>query len=94
MPLLAAHPLALQQLPEAPGLFRIRREREDKPLLVEHAPRGVRQAVDRLARQVRLPVPPATGSSVAARLWSEHRKSGIGFQVSGAVADGPRLRKG
>lgn len=86
MPLVAAHPLALQQLPEAPGIFRIRTEREWAFVAVQPAEHGVRLEVDRLARQIRLAARPASSHELANRLWREYRSRATGFQVSGARA--------
>jgi hypothetical protein len=85
MPLSGAHPLALQQLPEAPGFLRIRRENSSEVMVVESAEGGVRARVERLARLVRLATPPTSSDSLANQLWTEHRETGIGFQVSGAI---------
>lgn len=84
MPLSGAHPLALQQLPDAPGFLRIRRENSTDVMVVERAKGGVRARVERLARLVRLTSPPTSSDRLANKLWREHRETGIGFQVSGA----------
>jgi hypothetical protein len=68
MPLSGAHPLALQQLPEAPGFLRIRRENSTDVMVVEPAESGVRARVERLARLVRLTTPPTSSDSLANQL--------------------------
>lgn len=90
MPLSAAHPLALQQLPEGPGYFRLRFEGEAEAFRVEPAERGVREMVERLARQVRLPEAPAASGGLALELWRVHRQDGRGYQVSGARTQEPK----
>lgn len=95
MPLNAAHPLALAQLPLAPGLYRIRRA--DRPTdlhWIGWADRGVREVVERLSRQVHLPVAPYDDPrSPALSLWRLRRDEGISFEVSGAAIEsgGPDL---
>jgi hypothetical protein len=85
MPLMAAHPLALAQLPSLPGVYRVRRT--DQPDLLEWigwAERGVRQTVERLSRQVHMPVQPYDDSTgPALSLWSL-KQQGVTFAVSGA----------
>jgi hypothetical protein len=94
MPLNAAHPLALAQLPLAPGLYRVRRA--DRPFdleLVGWADRGVREVVERLSRQVHLPVAPYDDpANPALSLW-RLRRTGISLEVSGAAVEsgGPQL---
>jgi hypothetical protein len=83
MPLAAAHPLALQQLPESPGLFRIRRERGADVFYFGAARAGLRRELERLARQIQLPRRPATTDALAVQLWESRQASGVGFQVSG-----------
>lgn len=87
MPLMAAHPLALAQLPSGPGLLRVRRVAGGDALQwagwVED---GVRQTAERLSRQVHLPVPPFDDPDVPARaLWEARRLEGAAYEVSGAV---------
>lgn len=86
MPLMAAHPLALAQLPSAPGLYRIRRADQAHRLeWIGWAERGVREVVERLSRQVHLPVEPFDDPhNPAAVLWSLRRNKGAAFEVSGA----------
>lgn len=86
MPLMAAHPLALAQLPSAPGLYRIRRQdRPDRLEWIGWDARGVREVVERLSRQVHLPVEPYDDpTGPAGRLWRLRRGEAAGFEVSGA----------
>jgi hypothetical protein len=97
MPLNAAHPLALAQLPLAPGLYRIRRS--DRPGELEWvgwAGRGVREVVERLSRQVHLPVAPYDDPESPARaLWLLRQRKGISFEVSGTAVEsgGPDLAR-
>lgn len=87
MPLMAAHPLALAQLPSDAGLLRLRDCR--RPEVVSWtgwAPDGVRQTAERLSRQVHLPVAPFDDPAVPAlALWRARRATGTSFEVSGAV---------
>lgn len=85
MPLMAAHPLALAQLPSVPGLYRVRQSGERQRLeWVGWEGRGIRQTVERLARQVHLPVEPYDDPSAPAhRLWTLRQK-GASFEVCGA----------
>jgi hypothetical protein len=85
MPLMGAHPLALVQLPSLAGFYRIRRLDEPAALLhIGWTARGVREVVERLSRQVHMPVQPYDDPSVpASSLW-QLRRQGIGFDVSGA----------
>lgn len=87
MPLMAAHPLALAQLPSDTGLYRIRRVNQpDRLAWIGWAPTGVRQLVERLSRQVHLPVEPYDDPSGPARqLWYLRRHEGAGFEVSGVA---------
>jgi hypothetical protein len=86
MPLMAAHPLALAQLPSHPGWLRVRRvDRPQDLSWVGWAASGVRQTAERLSRQVHLPVPPFDDPAVPAlSLWREKREDGASFEVSGA----------
>jgi hypothetical protein len=84
MPLAAAHPLALQQLPDATGVFRLRSEGGSETIYVGAAPHGLRLEIERLARRINLRICPSSSDSLAVRLWQIHRESGRGFQVSGA----------
>jgi hypothetical protein len=86
MPLMAAHPLALAQLPSETGLYRVRRaDRRDRLEWIGWAERGVREVAERLSRQVHLPVEPYDDpSSPALALWAQRRNSGVAFEVSGA----------
>jgi hypothetical protein len=90
MPLMAAHPLALAQLPSDAGLYRIRRV--DQPNRLEWigwAESSVREVVERLSRQVHLPVEPYDDTSGPARqLWRLRRVEGASFEVSGAALAG------
>ena len=89
MPLMAAHPLALAQLPAAPGVYRIRRVGKPGDVLwTGWARSGVREAVERLARQVHMPLEPyddPTGPALL--LWKERVLVSASFQVSGAQVD-------
>jgi hypothetical protein len=95
MPLNAAHPLALAQLPQAPGLYRIRRtDRPDELEWIGWAERGVREVIERLSRQAHLPVAPFDDpTSPALHLWRERRGGVVSFEVSGAAVEhgGPHL---
>lgn len=88
MPLAAAHPLALQQLPEAPGVFRLIKEGANDLLEVGLAEKGLRLEIERLARRIRLAQPPASSDTLAARLWRLHRREGSSFLISGTRAEG------
>jgi hypothetical protein len=97
MPLMAAHPLALAQLPSFPGVYRVRRAGSRHELLwIGWADEGVRQTVERLARQVYLPVEPYDDPQhPARRLWLA-RRLGTGFEVSGVALperDGERTER-
>jgi hypothetical protein len=85
MPLMAAHPLALAQLPEHAGLYRVRRAGEaDRLEWVGWAARGVRAVVERLSRQVHLPIEPYDEpGSPARQLWLLRCQEGLAFEVSG-----------
>jgi hypothetical protein len=89
MPLMAAHPLALAQLPSAPGVYRIRRAGTARELLwVGWARGGIREAVERLSRQVHLPIEPyddPTGPALT--LWRARMTDAVSFEVSGAPVD-------
>lgn len=86
MPLNAAHPLALGQLPLERGLYRIRRAGSDRLEWIGWAERGVREVVERLSRQAHLPVEPYDDPTVPAhRLWRRRRDEGVSFEVSGAA---------
>src|SRR2546423_148215 len=76
MPLLAAHPLALAQLPSAPGLYRIRRvDRQEELLWIGWAKGGVREEMERLSRQVHLAERPyGSPDSPASALWRLRRE--------------------
>lgn len=84
MPLSAAHPLVLQQLPDGAGLFRIRREGSNEVMWTGPADDGLRMHIERLARRVRLREPPASDDELANRLWEEMQRTGRDFQVSAA----------
>jgi hypothetical protein len=89
MPLMAAHPLALAQLPADPGLYRIRRVDTSSDLVwTGWATAGIRESVERLARQVHMPLEPyddPTGPALA--LWKARTHAAASFQVSGAQLD-------
>jgi hypothetical protein len=89
MPLMAAHPLALAQLPADPGLYRIRRaDTSSDPVWTGWATAGVRESVERLARQVHMPLEPyddPTGPALA--LWTARAHAAASFQVSGTPLD-------
>jgi hypothetical protein len=87
MPLMAAHPLALAQLPLGPGLYRVRRAGASDGLeWIGWADRGVREAVERLSRQVHLRVEPYDDPATHAHaLWRLRRAQSVSFDVSGAL---------
>lgn len=87
MPLMAAHPLALAQLPSEPGIYRIRRaDLPHRLLWLGWEERGVRETVERLCRQVHLPVEPYDDPrSPALALWRLRSRRGAAFEVSGAA---------
>lgn len=89
MPLMAAHPLALAQLPSAPGMYRVRRAEQPARLeWIGWDHRGVREVIERLSRQVHLPVEPFDDlRSPAYHLWALRRSNGSSFEVSGAACD-------
>jgi hypothetical protein len=70
---MAAHPLALAQLSSAPGVYRVRRAGMSHDLLwIGWARGGIREAVERLSRQVHMPIEPyddPTGPALT--LWKE-----------------------
>lgn len=86
---MAAHPLALAQLPGEPGVYRIRRAGTPGEVLwTGWARSGVREAVERLARQVHMPLEPyddPTGPALS--LWRARVYAAASFQVSGAPVD-------
>lgn len=84
MPLSAAHPLALGQLPESPGFFRLRRVGRSCPFHVDYAQEGVRQRIERLSRQSSLRQPPVAKDDLANLLWNDPQRAGRRFQVSAA----------
>lgn len=88
MPLMAAHPLALGQLPFQPGFYRVRRADRPRTLIwIGWAGQGVRESMERLSRQVHLPVRPFDDpQSPALVLWTLHRAEHASFEVSGAAA--------
>lgn len=85
MPLMAAHPLALAQLPLGAGLYRVRRAGTSEGLeWIGWADRGVREVVERLSRQVHLPVEPYDDPDTRALdLWRLRRDNAASFEVSG-----------
>ena len=86
MPLMAAHPLALVQLPTQRGLYRVRRAGSRELEWIGWAERGVREVVERLSRQVHLPVQPYDDPTVpAGLLWRMRHQEGASFEVSGAA---------
>lgn len=89
MPLMAAHPLALGQMPLSPGLYRVRRvDRRDQLEWIGWAEQGLRETIERLSRQVHLPVEPYDDAASPARvLWQLRRGCGVSFEVSGAAVD-------
>lgn len=95
MPLMAAHPLALAQLPSEPGLYRIRQSELSRRLLwIGWEPRGVREVVERLSRQVHMPVEPYDDPrSPAGMLWLLRRRYGGAFDVSGAALSEADMRR-
>ena len=99
MPLMAAHPLALAQLPSAPGLFRIRRTGSAGEMVwIGWAQGGVREEMERLSRQVHLGAQPyGAADSPANGLWRLRREERAAFEVSGAavesVQDGPETAR-
>ncbi|GAC1399756.1 MAG: hypothetical protein NVSMB52_13350 [Chloroflexota bacterium] len=86
MPLMAAHPLALAQLPSEPGVYRVRRARcHDALEWIGWDGRGVREVVERLSRQVHMPAQPYDDPrGPAGVLWKIRQENGVGFEVSGA----------
>lgn len=100
MPLMAAHPLALAQLPSMPGVYRVRRARAPERLeWLGWEGRGIRQTVERLARQVHLPSRPYDDpAGPALHLWQVRQSEHGSFEVSGAAltvsdADGWALQR-
>ena len=91
MPLMAAHPLALAQLPSHPGIYRLRRvDQPGRLLWIGWAGCGVQEAMERLSRQVHLPVEPYDDPhSPATLLWSLRRTTRAAFEVSGAPLQVP-----
>lgn len=94
MPLMAAHPLALTQLPVQPGLYRVRRAGSRELIWIGWAEHGVRETVERLSRQSHLPVSPYDDPSAPAELlWRLRREERTSFEVSGTAlsdtANGP-----
>lgn len=87
MPLMAAHPLALAQLPSSRGLYRLRRvDRPQELVWIGWAERGVRETAERLSRQVHLPVEPYDDPRSSARvLWLLRQQEGASYEVSGAA---------
>lgn len=85
MPLMAAHPLGLAQLPSQSGLYRLRRTGGGGRLVwAGWAGRGVREVVERLSRQVHLPVEPYDDPlSPARELLLLRRREGASFEVAG-----------
>lgn len=85
MPLMAAHPLALAQLPSGAGVYRLRRVDEGERVVgVYPATRGVRETVERLSRQVHLTVEPYDDPVSPARVLWDGRRCGFSYEVSGA----------
>ena len=83
---MAAHPLALAQLPSERGLYRVRRVGSSELEWVGWAERGVRDLVERLSRQVHLPVEPYDDAIGPARvLWEKRRDQAASFEVSGTA---------
>lgn len=89
MPLMAAHPLALAQLPAEPGVYRIRRAGTVGELVwIGWAHGSIRESVERLSRQTHLPVTPYDDpSSPALALWTQRVTAAASFEVSGAAVD-------
>ncbi|GAC1469470.1 MAG: hypothetical protein PVSMB7_18790 [Chloroflexota bacterium] len=86
---MAAHPLALAQLPSEPGFYRLRRaDGAGRFVWIGWEPRGVREVVERLSRQVHMPVEPYDDpASPAQELWRLRRMEAASFEVSGAAFD-------
>ncbi len=82
MPLIAAHPLALGQIPEARGFLRVKAVGRTGLVYVGFVPDGLRFRVERLSRQVSLRLPPSADLA-AVELW-EARRRGWELQVSAA----------
>lgn len=83
---MAAHPLALAQLPSVAGVYRLRRvDRPGQILGVYPAEAGVRQTVERLSRQTHLPLEPYDDPAAPARLLWRGRSDGLRYDVSGVV---------
>lgn len=95
MPLMAAHPLALAQLPSAPGVYRVRcAGNSDELIWIGWARAGIREAVERLSRQAHLPIQPyddPTGPALT--LWKRRVHGGASFEVSGAPVN-PAAQEG
>lgn len=88
MPLAAAHPLAQAQLASEPGVYRIRPAGAAELEWIGYAPLGVRQTVERLSRQVHMPVQPFDDpTGPALRLWTLKSRAGWSFEVSGAACE-------
>jgi hypothetical protein len=86
---MAAHPLALAQLPSAPGVYRVRQAgRPDELVWVGWARGGIRTSVERLSRQVHLPLQPYDDpTSPALTLWQARMRAAASFEVSGAPVE-------
>jgi hypothetical protein len=89
MPLMAAHPLALAQLPSIAGVYRVRRcDRPGELQWIGWAERSVRESVELLSRRVHLPVQPYDDPNHPAHdLWTLRRTEGASFEVSGSEVD-------
>jgi hypothetical protein len=92
MPLLAAHPLAIAQLPSPPGMYRLRRR--ELPGRLEYlgwADHGVRETIERLSRQAHMPVEPFDDPRHPARMLWLLRRQGVVIEVSGTAASAEHL---
>jgi len=89
---MAAHPLALAQLPYQSGLYRLRSTSyPDRLVYAGYAEQGIRELVERLSRQVHLPVRPYDDPrGPALHLWVLRRQHGKHFEVSGAAMHATR----
>jgi hypothetical protein len=89
MPLMAAHPLALAQLPSVPGVYRVRQVgRPHDVVWAGWARGGIRAAVERLSRQVHLPLQPYDDpNGPALTLWQARVRAAASFEVSGVPVE-------
>ena len=79
---MAAHPLALAQLPNGPGLYRIRRAGDDSLIWLARTDGDVRAVGERLSRQVHLPNEPYDEPGGPAAMLRQLRRAGIACEIS------------